>query len=212
MTLPRVDASKGKRRGRRVDYCHVIGALKKKPMAFYRSKLATTCCPLRSTARYGAYIDARLSERAACKLMVWALVLAAEQDCEPALGQYLLQALQGRRAAHPGQTPAALWRAARSPTVFRPRAACELLRACRYSAIRNFRRAGSAEPVIRNFRATSIRCRTPPKTAKLGSAFGDFGGDAVPISRYTRWRLVYYAPSSRRASTDCRSRRPSAIR
>ncbi|MGC1952287.1 MAG: hypothetical protein WA970_06890, partial [Gammaproteobacteria bacterium] len=175
MTLPRVDASKGKRRGRRVDYYHVIGALKKKPMAFYRSELRDDLLPTPVYRQIWRLLDARVSDRAACKLMVGALALAAKQDCEPALGQYLLQALQGRRAAHPGRTPAALWRAARSPTVLRPRAACELLRACGYSPIRNFRRAGSAEPVIRNFRATSIDpVQNPSKDCKTRLSFWRF--------------------------------------
>lgn len=94
LTLPRVYAAQGKRRGRRVDYRHVIGALKKKPMAFYRSKLRDDLLPSPTYRRIWRLLDARLSERAACKLMVGALALAAEQDCEPALGQYLLQALE----------------------------------------------------------------------------------------------------------------------
>lgn len=94
LTLPRVYASKGKRRGRRVDYRHVIGSLKKKPMAFYRSQLRDDLLPNATYRQIWRLLDARLCERAACKLMVGVLALAAEQNCEPALGQYLLQALQ----------------------------------------------------------------------------------------------------------------------
>lgn len=94
LTLARVYASKGKRRGRRVDYRHVIGSLKKKPMAFYRSQLRDALLPTPTYRRIWSLLDARLCERAACKLMVGALALAAERDCEQALGQYLLQALE----------------------------------------------------------------------------------------------------------------------
>ena len=95
LTLPRVYAAKGKRRGRRVDYRHVIGSLKKKPLAFYRSQLREDLLPTPTYRRIWRLLDARLSERAACKLMVGALALAAERDCEQSLGQYLLQSLEG---------------------------------------------------------------------------------------------------------------------
>lgn len=94
LTLPRVYAAQGKRRGRRVDYRQVIGSLKKKPMAFYRSQLRDALLPSPTYRRIWSLLDARLCERAACKLMVGALALAAERDCEPALGEYLLQALE----------------------------------------------------------------------------------------------------------------------
>lgn len=94
LTLPRAYASKDKRRGRRVDYRHVIGSLKKKPMAFYRSQLRDDLLPAPTYRQIWSLLDAQLSERAACKLMVGALALAAERDCEQPLGQYLLQALQ----------------------------------------------------------------------------------------------------------------------
>lgn len=94
LTLPRVYAAQGKRRGRRVDYRHVIGSLKKKPMAFYRSQLREDLLPTPTYQRIWRLLDARLAERAACKLMVGALALAAEHDCEQSLGQYLLQRLE----------------------------------------------------------------------------------------------------------------------
>jgi hypothetical protein len=94
LTLARVYAAKGKRRGRRVDYRHVIGSLKKKPMAFYRSQLRDDLLPTPTYRQIWSLLDARLAERAACKLMVGALALAAERDCEQSLAQYLLQALE----------------------------------------------------------------------------------------------------------------------
>ena len=45
LRLPRIYAPKGKRRGRCIDYHHVIGSLKKKPMAFYRSRLRDDLLP-----------------------------------------------------------------------------------------------------------------------------------------------------------------------
>ena len=45
LTLPRLYAPKGKRRARCINYRHVIGSLKKKPMAFYRSRLRDDLLP-----------------------------------------------------------------------------------------------------------------------------------------------------------------------
>jgi hypothetical protein len=93
-TRPRIYAPKGKRRARSIDYRHVIGSLVKKPMAFYHSQLRDDLLPSEGYRRIWQEIDQRLDPRAACKLMVGALALAADYDCEEALGAYLLQALE----------------------------------------------------------------------------------------------------------------------
>jgi hypothetical protein len=94
LELPRIYAPPGKRRGRRVDYRHVITSLKRKPMAFYRSQLRDDLLPSETYRQIWQVLDQQLPERAACKLMVGALALAAEQDGEQALGESLLQTLK----------------------------------------------------------------------------------------------------------------------
>jgi hypothetical protein len=93
-SLPRVYAPKGKRRARFIDYRHVIGSLVKKPMAFYHSQLRDDLLPSEVYRRIWQGLEWRLDPRAACKLMVGVLALAADYDCEAALGAYLLQALE----------------------------------------------------------------------------------------------------------------------
>jgi hypothetical protein len=92
--LPRVYAPPGKRRGRRIDYRPVITRLKRKPMAFYRSQLRDDRLPSATYQQIWRVLDERLPERAACKLMVGALALAAEHDCEQSLGEFLLESLE----------------------------------------------------------------------------------------------------------------------
>jgi hypothetical protein len=78
LTLPRVYAPKGKRRGRRIDYRHVIGSLKKKPMAFYYSRLRDELLPSEDYRRIWEVLQAPLEPRSACRLRVGVLALAAE--------------------------------------------------------------------------------------------------------------------------------------
>jgi hypothetical protein len=94
LTPPRVYAPKGKRRGRCIDYRHVIGSLKKKPMAFYYSRLRDELLSSQDYRRIWEVLQARLEPRSACRLMVGVLALAAEYGCEEALGEYLLQAIE----------------------------------------------------------------------------------------------------------------------
>ena len=93
LRLPRIYAPKGKRRGRCIDYRHVIGSLKKKPMAFYRSRLRDDLLPSADYRCIWEVLQAHLEPRSACRLMVGALALAAEYDCEQVLGEYLLKAI-----------------------------------------------------------------------------------------------------------------------
>ncbi len=95
LILPRIYASKGKRRARRIDYRHVIGSLVKKPLAFYRSQLREDLLPSEEYRQIWQVLNEQLEARAACKLMVGVLALAAEHDCEQALAAYLLQASAG---------------------------------------------------------------------------------------------------------------------
>jgi len=90
LILPRVYPAKGKRRARRIDYRHLIGSLATKPMAFYRSQLRDDILPDATWRAAWQRLDARLEPREASRLMVGALKLAAHNDCQQALGAYLL--------------------------------------------------------------------------------------------------------------------------
>src|SRR2546430_12914043 len=86
LRLPQIYAPKGKRRGRCIDYRHVIGSLKKKPMAFYRSRLRDDLLPSADYRCIWEVLQAHLEPRSACRLMVGVLALAAEYDCEQSWG------------------------------------------------------------------------------------------------------------------------------
>ena len=94
---PRIRAAKGKRRARRIDYRHMIGSLKKKPMAFYRSQYRNDLLPDDNYRTLWQYFDERLEPRPACKLMVGCLALAAEYNCESALCHSLLEDMRAGR-------------------------------------------------------------------------------------------------------------------
>jgi hypothetical protein len=98
VTLPRVYGVAGQR-GRCVDYRHVIGQLVRKPQAFRYSQLRDELLPTSTYRAIWQQVDNRLEPRAACKLMVGVLALAADADCERPLGDYLLLQLTA------GQTP-----------------------------------------------------------------------------------------------------------
>lgn len=93
-TYPRVRAEAGKRRARCINYRHLIGNLKKKPMAFYRSQYRDDLLPNANYHALWQHFDEHLAPRPACKLMVGCLALAAEHDCEHALADHLLQQTQ----------------------------------------------------------------------------------------------------------------------
>lgn len=94
LTLPRVYPVKGKRRARRIDYRHLIGSLATKPMAFYRSVLRQDILPDATWRAAWRQLDSRLEPREASRLMVGALKLAADHDCQHALGAYLLNSAE----------------------------------------------------------------------------------------------------------------------
>jgi hypothetical protein len=105
-TRPRIYAPKGKRRARSIDYRHLIGSLVKKPMAFFHSQLRDDLLPSEVYRRIWQGLERRLDPRAACKLMVGVLALAADYDCEAALGAYLLQTLERRGPPYAGRVTA----------------------------------------------------------------------------------------------------------
>ena len=76
-------------RARCIDYRHLIGQLVRKPQAFRFSQLRDDLLPNATYRQLWAYIDQHKEARAACKLIVGILALAARADCEQSLGAYL---------------------------------------------------------------------------------------------------------------------------
>nr|VFK78260.1 MAG: Integrase core domain-containing protein [Candidatus Kentron sp. SD] len=93
LVLPRVHASGGKSEARRIDYRHVIGGLVEKPMAFYRAQLRDDILPNEIWRAIWRGLERHLAPRQACRVMVGALKLAAQHDCERAVENFLLQAI-----------------------------------------------------------------------------------------------------------------------
>nr|VFJ43016.1 MAG: Integrase core domain-containing protein [Candidatus Kentron sp. DK] len=98
MDLPRVYPHKDKENvTRRIDYHHLIHGLAKKPMAFYGAELRDDILPNELWRELWRKMEEALSPRQACRLMVGALELAADHDCEQAIEEFLLtEAATGR--------------------------------------------------------------------------------------------------------------------
>ena len=94
---PRVFPQPGKRRARCIDYRHLIGSLKKKPMAFRRYEFRDEMLPTPVYQDFWRWLDAKLPPQSAAKTMVGILALAAEHDCQAELEQTLIaQRQQGK--------------------------------------------------------------------------------------------------------------------
>ncbi len=96
VTLKRVYA-KGNQRARQVDYRHVIHSLVKKPQAYRCSVLRDELLPSLGYKVIWCYVDQALDPRSACKYIVGLLHLAATQDCERALAEVVLEAIDHGR-------------------------------------------------------------------------------------------------------------------
>ena len=90
MTLPRVFGSNGKRRAKQIDYRHVIDSLVKKPGAFYNYQHRDALLPSDTYHAIWHILDKKLLPLDASKYMIGLLYLSAKQNCEQALGQYVL--------------------------------------------------------------------------------------------------------------------------
>lgn len=90
ITLTRVYSTSKTTRARLVDYRHVIHSLVKKPQAFRYSRLRDDLLPNDDYRAIWQHVDQTLSAKAACRLMVGLLYLAATQDCEVPLAQVVL--------------------------------------------------------------------------------------------------------------------------
>lgn len=96
ITLTRVRA-KGNKRGRNINYRHVIHSLVKKPQAFRFSALRDDLLPTQVYKDIWQYVEANLRGKAACKFMVGLLQLAAETDCETILGNMVLNLINQKQ-------------------------------------------------------------------------------------------------------------------
>ena len=94
MQLPRVYPVHPTKRARHIDYRHIIDSLVKKPQAFRFSRLRDDLLPNDTYRHIWSSIDKRMSGKAACKFMVVLLHLAAHHDCEQALGEHVLSAIE----------------------------------------------------------------------------------------------------------------------
>ncbi|MCP3704049.1 MAG: IS21 family transposase, partial [Alteromonas sp.] len=99
LSLIRTYANGRQRRARCVDYRHVIHSLAKKPNAFKYSQLRDSLIPEGDlTLLWQKLTTERVSDED-CHYMVGLLLLAHNQDCEAALGRYVLRLLDsGKRA------------------------------------------------------------------------------------------------------------------
>ena len=93
INLQRIHISNSRKRGRQVDYRHIIHSLAKKPQAFRYSQLRDDLLPGAIYRSIWVAVDKTMSPKEACKFMVGLLQLAALHDCEKALGEAVLIAL-----------------------------------------------------------------------------------------------------------------------
>jgi hypothetical protein len=96
MTLRRGRSDKGKR-GHVIDYHHVIGALRRKPMALMGLVYRDELFPRQAYKLTFERLIEKLPERAACKTTVELLALAHDRGCEADLAQVLEEDLAAGR-------------------------------------------------------------------------------------------------------------------
>ncbi|MGD2063307.1 MAG: IS21 family transposase [Nitrospirota bacterium] len=94
LTLKRVYPASQQRRARCIDYRHIITWLARKPMALQGLQFRDDLWPSEDDRDLGHQLARHHTPRHACKLMVGALKLAADHDCEQALATYWQTALE----------------------------------------------------------------------------------------------------------------------
>ncbi len=94
MQSPRGRVPTGQRRGKVIDYRHLLPALRRKPGAFARWVLRDEMFPRSEYRRTWERLQEALPERQACKTMVGLLDLAARGACEADLAEVLAGLLQ----------------------------------------------------------------------------------------------------------------------
>jgi len=97
LTLNRGRPGRNGKHGHVVDYRHVIHALRRKPMALLNLVYRDQLWPREAYRHMFDHLCERLSERAACKLMVELLSLAHERACEAQLAAVLTEDLAADR-------------------------------------------------------------------------------------------------------------------
>jgi len=94
ITLNRIYPIGKTTRARQVDYRHVIHSLIKKPQAFRYSQIRDDLLPSHHYKIIWQYINRSMEAKAACRLMVGLLYLAATQNCERALSEAVLSKIE----------------------------------------------------------------------------------------------------------------------
>jgi len=89
--LQRAFPGSGSKRGRKIDFRHVIASLVKKPQAFRHSVLRDDLLPNDQFRAIWKRVDAELEAHFACKFIVNVLYIAAKGDCVQELGDWLLE-------------------------------------------------------------------------------------------------------------------------
>jgi len=89
--LQRAFPGRGNKRGRKIDFRHVIASLVKKPQAFRHSVLRDDLLPNDQFRAIWKRVDAEMEAHFACKFIVNVLYIAAKGDCVQELGDWLLE-------------------------------------------------------------------------------------------------------------------------
>ena len=97
LTLVRGRPGRDGKHGHVIDYRHVIHALRRKPMALLNLVYRDQLWPRDAYRHMFDHLCERLSERAACKLMVELLSIAHERGCEAQLAALLTEDLAADR-------------------------------------------------------------------------------------------------------------------
>lgn len=97
VTLNRVHVKGKSKRGRQIDYRHVIHSLVKKPQAFRYSRLREDLLPNDIFRKIWEHVNRTMDAKVACKFIVGLLYLAATEDCEKTLAGKVLNDIQYQR-------------------------------------------------------------------------------------------------------------------
>lgn len=97
ITLMRIYSPAKTKRGRQIDYRHVIHSLIKKPQAFRYSTLRDDLLPNDDYRQIWDYVNTRLDAKTACKFIVGVLHLAGTENCETQLATYILHDINHQR-------------------------------------------------------------------------------------------------------------------
>lgn len=94
---PRGSYAPDSRRGKMIDYRHLIGALHKKPGAFANWSLRDDIFPRTEYSQMWDYLCERMSKKDASKRMVGLLYVAAKGACEAQLAQVLVELMADKK-------------------------------------------------------------------------------------------------------------------